>query len=127
MALLASIYLERRVIRPLQTLRLGVERIGKGDLDFRLDIKTGDEIENLAEEFNKMSGALQEAYTGLEHKVAERTQELSETVQRQTAIAEMLRVMAKLLTNLPDLLDAMIANAVKACPRQSGSHPSFSR
>ena len=55
MALLASIYLERRVIRPLQTLRLGVERIGKGDLDFRLDIKTGDEIENLAEEFNKMT------------------------------------------------------------------------
>jgi signal transduction histidine kinase/HAMP domain-containing protein len=119
-ALLASIYLERRVIRPLQNLRLGVERIGKGDLDFRLNIKTGDEIENLAEEFNKMTGALQAAYTGLEHKVVERTQELSETLERQTAIAEMLRVMAKSLTNLPDLLDAMIANAVRLAHAKAG-------
>jgi signal transduction histidine kinase/HAMP domain-containing protein len=119
-ALLASIYLERRVIRPLQTLRMGVERIGKGDLNFRLHIKTGDEIENLAEEFNKMTGALQEAYTGLEHKVSERTQELSETLERQTAIAEMLRVMAKSLTNLPDLLDAMIANAVRLAHAKAG-------
>jgi len=119
-ALLASSYLERRVIRPLQTLRLGVGRIGKGDLDFRLDIKTGDEIENLAEEFNKMTGALQEAYTGLERKVEERTQELSETVERQTAVAEMLRVMAKSLTNLPELLDAMIANAVRLADAKAG-------
>jgi signal transduction histidine kinase/HAMP domain-containing protein len=120
MALLASIYLARRVVRPLQTLRLGVERIGRGDLDFRLHIKTGDEIENLAEEFNKMTGALREAYTGLEQKVAERTQELSETLERQTAIAEMLRVMATSLTNLPDLLDAMIANAVKLAHAKAG-------
>jgi signal transduction histidine kinase/HAMP domain-containing protein len=120
MALLASIYVARRVVRPLQKLRLGVERIGKGDLDFRLHIKTGDEIENLAEEFNKMTGALQAAYTGLEHKVLERTQELSETVERQTAIAEMLRAMAKSVTNLPDLLDAMIANAVRLAHAKGG-------
>jgi signal transduction histidine kinase/HAMP domain-containing protein len=119
-ALFASLLVARRVVLPLQTLRLGVERIGKGDLDFRLNIKTGDEIENLAEEFNKMTGALQEAYTGLERKVAERTQELSETVERQTAIAEMLRVMAKSLTNLPDLLDAMIANAVRLAHAKGG-------
>ena len=94
--------------------------LGEGDLDFRLDIKTGDEIENLAEEFNKMTGALQEAYKGLEQKVKERTQELSETLERQTAIAEMLRVMAKSLTNLPDLLDAMIANAVRLAQAKAG-------
>jgi signal transduction histidine kinase/HAMP domain-containing protein len=120
MALLASIYVARRVVRPLRTLRLGVERIGKGDLDFRLQIKTGDEIELLADEFNKMTGALQEAYTGLEHKVVERTQELSETLERQTAIAEMLRVMARSLTNLPDLLDAMIANTVRLAHAKAG-------
>jgi GAF domain-containing protein/HAMP domain-containing protein len=119
-ALFASLLVARRVLLPLQKLRLGVERIGRGDLDFRLDVKTGDEIENLAEEFNKMTGALQEAYTGLERKVAERTQELSETVERQTAIAEMLRVMAKSLTNLPDLLDAMTANAVKLAHAKAG-------
>lgn len=75
-ALLASLFVARRVVRPLQTLREGVERIGSGDLSLRLQLKTGDEIEVLAEEFNKMTAALEEAYKGLERKVAERTQEL---------------------------------------------------
>jgi signal transduction histidine kinase len=77
MALLASIFIARRVVQPLEALRYGVERIGKGDLNFRLHVKTGDEMETLAEEFNKMTGALQDACTSLENKVAERTQELS--------------------------------------------------
>jgi signal transduction histidine kinase len=77
MAVLASLFLGRRVVRPLELLRSGVERIGKGDLNHRLDLKTGDEIEILADEFNEMSAHLREAYTGLEHKVAERTQQLT--------------------------------------------------
>lgn len=76
MALLASVLVARRILRPLERLREGVERVRQGDLAFRLQVKTGDEIEALAEEFNRMSARLQEAYTGLEHKVAERTQEL---------------------------------------------------
>ena len=76
LALLASFFLARRVVGPLQTLRKGVERIGTGDLGFRLEVNTGDEIEILADEFNKMTSALEEAYRTLERKVAERTQEL---------------------------------------------------
>jgi signal transduction histidine kinase len=60
----------------LELLRKGTERIGGGDLDFRLNIKTGDEIEVLADEFNKMTEHLSEAHTGLERKVAERTKAL---------------------------------------------------
>src|SRR5262245_34791439 len=77
MAVLASWFVRRRVVRPLEALRRGVERIGKGDLSHRLHLKTGDEIEILAEEFNEMATHLREAYTGLEHKVAERTQALT--------------------------------------------------
>ena len=76
MALLASAFVARRVVHPLQKLREGVGRIGSGDLRFRVDLKTGDELEALGEEFNKMTAALQEAYSDLERKVAERTQEL---------------------------------------------------
>jgi signal transduction histidine kinase len=76
MTLLASLLVARRILRPLQTLRHGVERIGSGDLAFRLRVMTGDEFERLAEEFNRMTARLEEAYTGLEHKVAERTEEL---------------------------------------------------
>ena len=77
MAVLASWFVGRRVVRPIESLRRGVERIGKGDLTYRLDLKTGDEIEILADEFNEMAGHLRDAYTGLERKVAERTQELT--------------------------------------------------
>jgi signal transduction histidine kinase len=77
MALLASLFVARRVVRPLQTLRHGVERIKSGDLEHRLNVKTGDEIEVLAEEFNKMTANLRNAYEGLEQKVAVRTQELA--------------------------------------------------
>jgi signal transduction histidine kinase len=67
----------RRVVRPLETLRSGVERIGSGDMNARLELKTGDEIEVLAEEFNKMTENLRGAYSGLEKKVEERTHELA--------------------------------------------------
>jgi len=76
-SLLASLFLARRVVSPLEMLRRGAERIGDGDLDFRLNIKTGDEIEILADEFNEMAAHLNDAYKGLERKVTERTQALT--------------------------------------------------
>src|SRR4030095_6769304 len=39
MALLASLFMRQRVLRPLETLQRGVERIGKGDLNHQLDMK----------------------------------------------------------------------------------------
>jgi signal transduction histidine kinase len=77
MSLVASLLVARRVVRPLETLRNGVERIGAGDMNARLELKTGDEIEVLAEEFNRMTENLREAYSGLEQKVENRTHELA--------------------------------------------------
>jgi signal transduction histidine kinase len=76
MAVLASLLVGRRILKPLQTLRHGVQRIASGELSFRLDVRTRDEFEMLADEFNRMTERLQEAYEGLEHKVEERTREL---------------------------------------------------
>ena len=76
-ALMATLFVSRRVVRPLETLRQGVESIGRGNLSVRLDVKTGDELEILADEVNEMTAHLREAYTGLESKVAERTQALT--------------------------------------------------
>jgi len=75
-ALLATLLVRRRVVLPLETLRHGVERIRKGELTARLDFKTGDEIEALADEFNQLASHVREAYTVLEGKVDERTQAL---------------------------------------------------
>jgi len=97
MALLAAAYVARRVVRPLHTLQRGVERIGKGDLDFHLQIATGDEIQTLAEEFNKMAAALRDAYANLEDKVRERTQELMVANER---LKELDKMKSQFLSNV---------------------------
>ena len=75
-ALLLAHFFARRISRPIHELHVGSERIGGGDLSYRLDIRTGDEIQQLADEFNRMAAQLSESYASLEHKVAERTAEL---------------------------------------------------
>ncbi len=72
----ASTLLARRMVRPIRALQEGAARMGGGDLDQRIDVHTGDELEVLASEFNHMAERLRESYLGLEQKVAERTEEL---------------------------------------------------
>jgi len=56
------------VIRSIQKLQIGAAQLGTGVLDYRLDIHTGDEIEQLAREFNQMADRLLDSYNSLEQK-----------------------------------------------------------
>src|SRR5207344_2481676 len=94
-AVLAGIFLARRMVGPIQALRAGAARIGGGDFAQRISIKTGDELEGLANQFNDMGERLQESYADLENKVERRTAELSETLQHQTATSEVLQVISR--------------------------------
>ncbi|WP_025035262.1 hybrid sensor histidine kinase/response regulator [Bradyrhizobium sp. DOA9] len=85
-AVLVSLVLSRRMTVPIQLLTQGARRIGSGDLDSRLAIKTGDELEALGEQFNRMAAHLRESYATLERKVIERTSELEKA--RDHALAE---------------------------------------
>src|SRR2546427_785387 len=70
-AALAGMFLAGRMVGPIQALRLGAARLGSGDLSQRIAVKTGDELEALAEQFNAMAGHLQESYAGFEKKIAD--------------------------------------------------------
>ncbi len=76
LAVLAGLFLARKMVMPIQALSAGAQRVGSGDLSQRLAIKTGDELEALGDQFNKMTTQLQEFYATLERKVDERTRQL---------------------------------------------------
>ena len=75
-ALVASYFLARRLARPILKLRRGAEKIARGDLTTRIDVRTGDDVETLARDFNRMADQLQDYTVGLERKVSEKTAEL---------------------------------------------------
>jgi two-component system NtrC family sensor kinase len=80
MAAVAGTFLARRLVVPIRQLQDGAERLGSGDLSKRIEIRTGDEIETLAQRFNFMASRVQESYETLEAKVEERTRDLNRSL-----------------------------------------------
>jgi signal transduction histidine kinase/putative methionine-R-sulfoxide reductase with GAF domain len=112
---LCALALARGMVRPIRTLADGAQRIGEGNLDQTIVVRTGDELEGLAERFNRMSTQLRESYAGLERKVEERTRELANTLEQQTAISEILRVISSSPTDVQPVLNAVAERAAHLC------------
>lgn len=75
-------YLSMSILKPILAIKDGAFIIGKGNLNHRINIRDGIEMNLLADEFNMMTERLKESYAGIEKKVKERTKELNELNSR---------------------------------------------
>lgn len=116
----AASMLARSMVQPIRTLARGARRIGEGNLNQQIVVNTDDELEGLADQFNRMSAQLRGLYGGLERKVELRTAELSSALEFQTATAEILRVLSRSPTDLQPVLQAVAERSVLLC-RAHGS------
>jgi nitrate/nitrite-specific signal transduction histidine kinase len=66
-----------RITRPITELIGAAQEVAAGNFGQTISASTGDEVEELAEQFNFMSAQLQESYAHLERRVADRTKELA--------------------------------------------------
>src|SRR3954468_10055400 len=126
LAALAGMFLARKMVVPIQALREGAERIGAGDVTKRISVKTGDELEALADQFNDMAGKLEGSYADLEQKVEERTQELARSVQELQALGEVSHAVNSTL-DLETVLSTIVAKAVQLSATDAGAIYVFSK
>jgi signal transduction histidine kinase len=120
LALIAGLILARRMVVPIQALRRGAAAIGAGDLSQRISIKTGDELEGLADQFNDMAGKLQESYADLEHKVEVRTKALAQSVAELRALGEISKAVNSTL-DLETVLNTIVSKATQLAGTEAGA------
>ncbi len=112
LAMIAGFVFARRMVEPIRALQAGADALGEGDLARRIEVHTGDELEALGERFNEMAGKLAASYAGLERKVEERTEELQNALERQTATSEVLRAISGSPTDTAPVFDAILNRVV---------------
>lgn len=78
----AGIYLSARITAPVLALKKQAEEIGRGNLDLKIELKTGDELEHLADTFNLMTDDLKKYIASLKDTIHSR-----EKIERELAVS----------------------------------------
>ena len=111
-AIIAGTIMARRMLVPITALQAGARRLGAGDFGHRIEVKTADELEELANQFNGMAGQLAATYSGLEEKVKERTRDLAQSINELKVLEEVGRAVASSL-DLNAVLPTVAARALE--------------
>jgi len=111
-AVLSWFFVWQVVGRPVQALQRGTERLAAGDLGYQIDVRSQDEIGELAHSFNAMSNQLKAEHNEnvawtrtLEQRVEQKTRELKRAhehalhTEKMASIGKMAAVLAHEINN----------------------------
>ncbi len=87
-----------RIVRPIRRLQESAALIGRGELKEPIVIKTGDELEQLAEAMNRMNSQLERTFSGLTETVEEQMKAVRSLEQINQQILESVPTPIVLLT-----------------------------
>ena len=121
--------LRKIVVKPIVSIRNATNEIGKGNLDTKINIKSHDELGDLAHAFNRMTVEMRESRAeiekysqGLEQQVAERTHELGasekELKTKVNALEKNKKAMMNIMWDLKKTIGAL-ENAEKQIKEQN--------
>jgi len=117
---LTSIVITRRYItRPLSKLQNSATLIASGELEAPIDTGSRDEIGVLAQDLDAMRGSIKEARENLEHKVEQRTRELSRSIEELEALGEVSQAVSSTL-DLQTVLTTIVTRAVDLSESDEG-------
>jgi two-component system NtrC family sensor kinase len=75
---ISMIFIWGVVYRPVKELIAGTHRVADGDLDYRLPVRSADELSDLAASFNKMTAEVAGVHAEIEERVRRKTAELDQ-------------------------------------------------
>ncbi|MGB6326626.1 MAG: HAMP domain-containing protein [Methylocella sp.] len=120
LAISVGMLLARRMVVPIRQLQAGARELGANEFGNRIDVRTGDEVEELADQFNRMAGQLQESYSHLEEKVEDRTRDLAQSVRELKVLEETGRAINSSL-DLDAVLATIVTSAVEITQADAGA------
>ncbi len=124
LAVLFGTLMARHMVVPIRALQIGAQQLEASDFGHRIRVRTADEIEDLADHFNRMADQLQGSYSRLEQKVAERTRDLEQSVSELKALEEIGRAVASSL-DLKAVLATIVSRAVELTRADAGAIYSY--
>lgn len=119
-AVVPALLAARGVLRPVRDMRRAAERLGRGRLDTRIEVRGSDELAGLARTFNETARALEESVSELrEAEVRARRFASDVSHELRTPLAGMLAV-TEVLDEGAEHLDADTAKALRLVSAETG-------
>lgn len=114
--------LARRISRPILSLNAGAQAIGAGNLDFKLKVHSGDEIEDLAGSFNKMTADLKLRIAQLQESTTAR-----ERISSELRVAQQIQstMLPRLFPPFPERKEVDIFATMKPAREVGGDFYDF--